>query len=68
MNRLRINTFTHGGCVICGDAHQIRVDVSDFGIIGVFPCPACVEEQPIRSFMAPLMDYVTRPEAPGGAA
>jgi hypothetical protein len=64
MNRLTITTATPDGCLVCGDQRRLQVEVSDFGIIGIFNCPGCVEEQPIRQFMAPLMDYVKRPTPP----
>lgn len=64
MNRLHINAASPGACIPCGGLQRIQVEVSDFGIIGIFSCPVCVEGQAVRSFMAPLMDYVTRPTPP----
>lgn len=65
MNRLLINVAEPGACVPCGGLGKLRVDVTDFGIIGVFVCPACSGDGDTREFLAPLMDYLKRPGTPG---
>jgi hypothetical protein len=64
MNRRVIYNAAPGGCDDCGDVRMVRVDIADFGIAGVFPCPVCGDPEPYRRFIADFADYLRRPKAP----
>lgn len=62
MNRLIIKLASPGQCVTCGGKQRIWVEVNDYEIVGMYPCPSCCTDQPSRDLLAPLLDYLGRPE------
>lgn len=68
MNRITINTADSSACITCGGLKMVRYDVSDFGIIGVFPCHSCQGGFAVREFLAPLSDYLPDTPVPDGVA